>query len=88
MKAANDANVAALGEIWRGGGRSCTSLVMVTLGTGIGGGIVINGKILNGAFGCAGEIGHIICVEDEDITEKCSAGTGAVLEQTVRQRAF
>lgn len=81
VKAANDANVAALGEMWRGGGRSCTSLVMVTLGTGIGGGIVINGKILNGAFGCAGEIGHIICVEDEDITEKCSCGNRGCLEQ-------
>jgi len=81
VKAANDANVAALGEMWLGGGKSCTSIVMVTLGTGVGGGIVINGQILNGAFGCAGEIGHIICVEDEDVAENCSCGNRGCLEQ-------
>ena len=55
----NDANVAALGEMWKGGGRGFDSIVMVTLGTGVGGGIILHGQILTGSNGAAGEIGHI-----------------------------
>lgn len=51
VKAGNDANVAALGECWKGGGRSYHSMILVTLGTGIGGGIVVDGRILYGAHG-------------------------------------
>lgn len=57
----NDANVAALGEMWLGGGRGCKNMIMVTLGTGVGGGILIGGRILTGAHGAGGEIGHL-CV--------------------------
>ena len=59
VKAGNDANVAALGEYWQGGGQGYSSMILVTLGTGIGGGIVVDGKILYGAHGAGGEIGHI-----------------------------
>ena len=55
----NDANVAALGEIWMGCAKGCRSAVMVTLGTGVGGGVIVNGKIIEGAHGAGGEIGHI-----------------------------
>ena len=75
----NDANVAALGELWKGGGKGAGSMVMVTLGTGIGGGIILNGQILNGAFGAAGEIGHI-CVDDSE-TAVCGCGKKGHLEQ-------
>ena len=56
----NDANVAALGECWKGGGQGYENMVMATLGTGIGGGIVVNGKIINGVHGAGGEIGHMV----------------------------
>lgn len=69
VKAGNDANVAALGEMWKGGGQGYRNLVAVTLGTGVGGGIIINGEILTGAGGAGGEIGHIH-VEDAE-TEPC-----------------
>jgi glucokinase len=55
----NDANAAALGEKWMGAGRDVGDLILLTLGTGIGGGIISNGKILSGSLGMAGEIGHI-----------------------------
>ena len=55
----NDANVAALGEIWMGTAKGCRSAVMVTLGTGVGGGVIVNGKVIDGAHGAGGEIGHI-----------------------------
>lgn len=58
VKAGNDANCAALGEHWKGGGMGCRSTVFVTLGTGIGGGVIIDGMILGGAHGVGGEIGH------------------------------
>ena len=58
----NDANVAALGEMWQGGGVGYNNLVMVTLGTGVGGGIIVNGQILSGVNGGAGEIGHLFVV--------------------------
>ena len=79
VKAGNDANVAALGELWQGGGKGNSSLVMVTLGTGVGGGIVLGGKIITGANGAAGEIGHMSVVYDE--TETCNCGKKGCLEQ-------
>ena len=79
VAAGNDANVAALGEMWKGGGEGYQDVVMVTLGTGVGGGIIVEGKILSGSTGAAGEIGHIH-VEDEE-TEKCGCGNVGCLEQ-------
>lgn len=78
-KAGNDANVAALGEIWQGGGKGCQDIVMVTLGTGIGGGVIIGGRIFGGINGAAGEIGHIPINDDED--EICGCGKRGCLEQ-------
>ena len=77
----NDANVAALGELWLGGGKEYNSLVMATIGTGVGGGIILNGKILGGASGGAGEIGHIICVDEADVVGRCNCGHKGCLEQ-------
>ena len=79
VKAGNDANVAALGEVWKGAARNYSDSIMVTLGTGVGGGIVINNNILTGAFGAAGEIGHIK-VKEFDV-EKCGCGNSGCLEQ-------
>ena len=79
VKAGNDANVAALGELWQGGGKGNQSLVMVTLGTGVGGGIVLDGKMGTGTHGAAGEIGHMSVVYDE--TETCNCGKVGCLEQ-------
>lgn len=79
VKAGNDANVAALGEMWKGGGQGCENLVAVTLGTGVGGGIIVNGAILAGALGAGGEIGHIH-VEDNE-TERCNCGNAGCLEE-------
>ena len=79
VKAGNDANMAALGEMWQGGGKGFRSIVMVTLGTGVGGGIILNGKMLYGTNGAGGEIGHI-CV-DETETESCNCGNKGCLEQ-------
>lgn len=79
VKAGNDANVAALGELWQGGGKGFQNLVMVTLGTGVGGGVIINGKIVAGTNGAAGEIGHMPVVYDE--TEYCNCGKKGCLEQ-------
>ncbi len=79
VKAGNDANVAALGELWKGGGKGYTDIVAVTLGTGVGGGIIINSKLVAGAVGGAGEIGHIQ-VEDAE-TDFCTCGKRGCLEQ-------
>lgn len=79
VKAGNDANVAALGEMWKGGGKGCRNMVAVTLGTGVGGGIIVNGDILTGACGAGGEIGHIH-VDDEE-TEVCGCGNTGCLEE-------
>lgn len=78
-KIGNDANVAALGEMWQGGGRGNENVVMVTLGTGVGGGIIVNGEILVGVNGAGGEIGHIV-MEPEEI-ERCGCGKTGCLEQ-------
>lgn len=63
VKIGNDANMAALGEFWVGGGSEYNSMVMVTIGTGVGGGVIIDGKPLYGFNGAAGEIGHLPLVE-------------------------
>ena len=75
----NDANVAALGEAWKGAGAGCENIFMVTLGTGVGGGAVVNGEIVNGMQGLSGEIGHIPVNEKE--TEKCNCGNCGCLDQ-------
>lgn len=75
----NDANVAALGECWKGGGRGYDNMVMATLGTGVGGGIVLEGKMVYGAHGAAGEIGHM--PEREDEPEACGCGKHGCAEQ-------
>lgn len=79
VRAGNDANAAALGEMFRGSGRGHRDLVMVTLGTGVGAGIVANGEILTGLNGMAGEIGHIMVNEKE--TTPCGCGRHGCLEQ-------
>ena len=78
-KVGNDANVAALGEMWMGGGKGHNSIVAVTLGTGVGGGIIIDGKIVAGAHGLGGEIGHMHIREEEK--EFCNCGGRGCLEQ-------
>ena len=75
----NDANVAALGEAWMGGAKHIKDVVMVTLGTGVGGGIITDGKIVPGKHGLGGEIGHMHVRESE--TEKCNCGGKGCLEQ-------
>ena len=75
----NDANVAALGEMWLGGGEGETNIVMVTLGTGVGGGVIIGGKVVVGTHGAGGEIGHLCVNYDE--TEICGCGNKGCLEQ-------
>jgi glucokinase len=79
VKAGNDANVAALGEMWQGGGRGCKNVIMVTLGTGVGGGIINNGEIVTGTNGAGGEIGHIHVEDNEEDT--CGCGKKGCLEQ-------
>lgn len=79
VKAANDANAAAFGEMWQGGGKGHSNIVAVTLGTGVGGGIIVNGSILTGATGAGGEIGHLHIVDGE--TEACGCGNFGCLEQ-------
>lgn len=79
VKIGNDANVAALGEMWKGGGHGYKNIVMVTLGTGVGGGIILDGRILVGVHGIAGEIGHLTVNEDE--TEACGCKRTGCLEQ-------
>lgn len=79
VKAGNDANVAALGEMWKGGGQGYKNIVAVTLGTGVGGGIINNGEILCGAVGAGGEIGHIHVEDAEE--ESCNCKNKGCLEQ-------
>ena len=77
--AANDANVAALGEMWQGGGKGVKNMVLVTLGTGVGGGIIVEGKIVAGAFGAGGELGHMVMNPKEEV--QCGCGGYGHLEQ-------
>lgn len=79
VKAGNDANVAALGEMWCGGGKGYHNMVLVTLGTGVGGGIIVNDRMLTGATGAGGEIGHIHMEDNEP--EACGCGNHGCLEQ-------
>ena len=79
VKAGNDANVAALGEYWKGGGQGCNNMIFATLGTGVGGGIVIDGQLLHGAHGSGGEIGHLVLNREE--TEQCGCGKRGCVEQ-------
>ena len=76
----NDANVAALGEIWMGCAKGCRSAVMVTLGTGVGGGVIVNGRIIEGAHGAGGEIGHISL---DPQGPPCACGKRGCLERLV-----
>lgn len=79
VEAGNDANVAAMGEMWLGAGRGEKNLVMVTLGTGVGGGVIVDGHMIVGHHGAGGEIGHI-CVNREE-EDACGCGLHGCLEQ-------
>jgi glucokinase len=74
----NDANAAALGEKWMGAGREVDDLVLLTLGTGIGGGIIVNGRVLHGHLGMAGELGHLTVVPNGN---PCGCGNRGCVEK-------
>jgi glucokinase len=74
----NDANAAALGELWMGAGKNVKDLILLTLGTGIGGGIVVDGKVLHGFLGMAGEFGHMTVFPDGN---PCGCGNRGCLEK-------
>ena len=74
----NDANAAAVGEMWLGAARGCRDVVSVTLGTGVGGGVILNGKLWRGSHGSAGEIGHTTV--DPFSGLKCKCGNTGCLE--------
>ena len=74
----NDANCAALGEMWKGAGEGAKDLVCVTLGTGVGGGVIANGKVVQGVHGAAGEIGHITSIPEGGAP--CNCGKSGCLE--------
>lgn len=73
----NDANAAALGELWQGAGRGAQHMVMITVGTGVGGGLILNGSLYRGAAGSAGEIGHTVLLEGGP---RCNCGVQGHLE--------
>ncbi len=75
----NDADIAALGEMWQGSGKGHKSLLFVTLGTGVGGGIIVNERMVSGFHGLGGEIGHIWVNPDEP--ERCNCGGHGCLDQ-------
>ena len=79
VQAGNDANVAALGEFWKGGGQGCENIVFVTLGTGVGGGIIVEGRLLHGAHGSGAELGHMVLNPKE--TAVCGCGKRGCVEQ-------
>ena len=79
VKAGNDATAAAVGECWKGSGSGCKNMLLVTLGTGVGGGVIIDGKPVYGAGGSAGEIGHIVLNRNEK--EPCTCGKYGCAEQ-------
>lgn len=79
VKAGNDANVATLGEYWKGGGQGCNNMIFATLGTGVGGGIVVEGQLLYGAHGSGAEIGHVVLNRNE--TAVCGCGKRGCAEQ-------
>lgn len=82
----NDANVAALGELWKGGGKGYRSILLVTLGTGVGSGVVLDGEIVSGVKGLAGEIGHIVVNPHEK--ERCNCGKRGCLDQIASARGL
>lgn len=75
----NDANAAALGEMWAGVARGVSSYVLIALGTGVGAGIIVNGKLIAGAFGAGGELGHVTVNRKEELV--CGCGRRGCLEQ-------
>ena len=75
----NDANAAALGEMWAGVAQGVSSYVLIALGTGVGAGVVVNGRLVAGAFGSGGEIGHMTVNYDEELV--CGCGRRGCLEQ-------
>lgn len=79
VKCGNDANVAALGEMFKGSGEGEKDMVMITLGTGVGGGVILGGRIITGVNGAAGEIGHMPMNDEEEDT--CGCGKKGCLEQ-------
>ena len=79
VKVVNDANAAALGEMWQGAAKGHKDVIMITLGTGVGGGIIVNGKIVNGYHGSGGEIGHMTVFPDEVV--RCNCGRCGCVEQ-------
>jgi glucokinase len=81
----NDANAAALGEQWLGAGKDVASMILITLGTGVGGGIILDSRIWHGADGMAGEIGHMTLVPDG---RPCSCGNYGCLEMYASSRGI
>lgn len=79
VRVANDANIAALGEMYKGGGKGYKNMIMVTLGTGVGGGVIIDGNVVDGFSGAGGEIGHINVNPHE--RQSCNCGKKGCLEQ-------
>lgn len=77
--AANDANIAALGEQWKGAGSDYQSVVLLTLGTGVGGGVILDGQIVTGTVGGAGEVGHMAMIDD--VKTPCNCGKTGCMEQ-------
>lgn len=75
----NDVNVAGLGEMWRGGAKGYKNVVVVPIGTGVGAAIIVNGKIITGTRGAAGEVGHIHV--DDEIQEPCGCKAVGCVEQ-------
>ena len=80
VKAGNDANLATLGEQWQGGGRGCRNMMMLTVGTGVGGGIICDGRVIAGASGGGGEVGHLPLPFRPEW--RCSCGKYGCLEVT------
>lgn len=80
VRAENDANLATLGEQWQGAGKGCRDLVMFTVGTGVGGGVICGGRVISGAAGGGGEVGHLPLPFRPDL--KCSCGKYGCLEVT------
>lgn len=80
VRAANDANLATLGEQWQGAGKGCRDVVMFTVGTGVGGGVICGGRIIAGAAGGGGEVGHLPLPFRPDL--RCSCGKYGCLEVT------
>lgn len=82
----NDANIAALGEMWKGAGSGSKDLVCITLGTGVGGGVIVNGSLVSGANGAAGEIGHLTVVTEKGF--RCNCGKTGCLETVASATGF